>query len=157
MPRRPDELRSRRFAAREQRELRRELLIAPHPDLGLVASNGPNDPEPGLAVKDGRVVVLDGRSESGFDALDSFIARHGLDLEVAEEAMALDEHDLARRLVDVDVPRDELVRLARGLTPARLARVVSLLDPVEMMFALKKLRARRAPANQAPRQSDSRF
>src|SRR5207248_11593040 len=36
-----------------------------------------------------------------------------------------------------------------GLTPARLARVVSMLDPVEMMFALKKLRARRAPANQA--------
>ena len=47
-------------------------------------------------------------------------------------------------LVDVDVPRAELVRLSRGLTPARLARVVALLDPVEMMFALKKLRARRA-------------
>jgi propanediol dehydratase large subunit len=41
------------------------------------------------------------------------------------------------------------VRLSRGLTPARLARVVSLLDPVELMFALKKLRARRMPANQA--------
>jgi propanediol dehydratase large subunit len=41
------------------------------------------------------------------------------------------------------------VRLSRGLTPARLARVVGLLDPVEMMFALKKLRARRQPANQA--------
>ena len=35
------------------------------------------------------------------------------------------------------------------MTPARLARIVSSLDPVEMMFALKKLRARRAPANQA--------
>ena len=52
-------------------------------------------------------------------------------------------------LVDVDVPRDELVRLARGLTPAKLARVVGMLDPVELMFALKKLRARRAPGNQA--------
>ena len=52
-------------------------------------------------------------------------------------------------LVDVDVPRAELVRLARGLTPAKLARVVGLLDPVELMFALKKLRARRAPGNQA--------
>ena len=41
------------------------------------------------------------------------------------------------------------MRLARGLTPAKLARVVGLLDPVEMMFALKRLRARRAPANQA--------
>ena len=47
------------------------------------------------------------------------------------------------------VPRSELVRLARGLTPAKLARVIGLLDPVELMLALKKLRARRAPANQA--------
>ena len=52
-------------------------------------------------------------------------------------------------LVDVDVARAELVRLSRGLTPARLARVIAMLDPVELMFALKKLRARRAPANQA--------
>jgi propanediol dehydratase large subunit len=141
--------RSRRFLAREQRELRRELLIAPSPELGLVAMDGPNDPEPSLVVEKGRVLVLDGRPEEDFDALDQFIARRGLDLDVATEAMALDERELARQLVDVDVSRDELVRLARGLTPARLARVVALLDPVEMMFALKKLRARRAPANQA--------
>jgi propanediol dehydratase large subunit len=124
-------------------------LIAPHPELGLVAMNGPNDPEPGLDIQDGRVVALDGRAESEFDAIDHFIARHGIDLDVAGEAMMVDDVELARRLVDVDVPREELVRLARGLTPARLARVVALLDPVEMMFALKKLRARRQPANQA--------
>src|SRR4051812_20049145 len=141
--------RSRRFVERERRELRREVLITPDPELGLVAMNGPNDPEPGLKVEQGRVVLLDGRSEEEFDAIDHFIARHGLDLEAAAEAMALDDAELAHRLVDVDVPREALVRLARGLTPARLARVVSLLDPVEMMFALKKLRARRAPANQA--------
>ena len=141
--------RSRRFVQREQRDLRRELLIAPHPELGLVAMNGPNDPEPGLDIQDGRVVALDGRAESEFDAIDHFIARHGIDLDVAGEAMMVDDVELARRLVDVDVPREELVRLARGLTPARLARVVALLDPVEMMFALKKLRARRQPANQA--------
>ena len=52
-------------------------------------------------------------------------------------------------LVDIDVPRAELVRLARGLTPAKLARVVGMLDPVELMMALKKLRARRDPGNQA--------
>src|SRR3989454_609510 len=141
--------RSRRFVERERRELRREVLITPHPDLGLVAMNGPNDPEPGLKIEQGRVVWLDGRSEEEFDAIDHFIARHGLDLEAAAGAMALAGAALARRLVDIDVPREELVRLARGLTPARLARVVGLLDPVEMMFALKKLRARRAPANQA--------
>src|SRR5205807_1595658 len=81
--------------------------------------------------------------------IDHFVARYGLDLEVAREAAELGDDKLARRLVDVDVPREELVRLSRGLTPARLARIVSRRDPGEMMFALKKLRARRAPANQA--------
>ena len=52
--------RSERFVSREQRELRRELLISPYPELGLVAMDGPNDPEPGLEVEDGQV-RLDGR------------------------------------------------------------------------------------------------
>ncbi|MGB2952200.1 MAG: propanediol/glycerol family dehydratase large subunit [Gaiellaceae bacterium] len=141
--------RSKRFVAREARELRRELLIAPDPELGLVAMNGPGDPEPALELVDGRVVAMDGMTEGEFDVLDHFIARHGLDLETAPEAMALDELEVARQLVEIERPRDELVRLSLGLTPARLARVVGLLDPVEMMFALKKLRARRRPANQA--------
>ena len=143
------ERRSERFVSREQRELRRELLISPYPDLGLVAMDGPNDPEPGLEVEGGRVVVMDGRRAQDFDVIDRFVARYGLDLDVAAEAAELSDDAIARRLVDVDVPRADLVRLSRGLTPARLARVVSRLDPVELMFALKKLRARRAPANQA--------
>ena len=141
--------RSERFLAREQRELRRELLISPYPELGLIAMDGPNDPEPSLTVEEGRVVEMDGRRAEDFDVIDRFIAANGLDLDVATEAAALGDDAIARRLVDVDVPRAELVRLSRGLTPARLARVVSKLDPVELMFALKKLRARRAPANQA--------
>jgi propanediol dehydratase large subunit len=143
------EPRSRRFLAREERPLRKELLISPYPELGLVAMDGPNDPEPGLELDGDRVVALDGRRADDFDVVDRFLVEHGLDLDVAREAMALPDEELARRLVHVDVPREELVRLSRGLTPARLARVVSLLDPVEMMYALKKLRARRAPANQA--------
>jgi propanediol dehydratase large subunit len=111
--------------------------------------DGPNDPEPSLVVEQGRVVELDGRREPEWDVLDHFLVRHGLDLDVAGEAFAIDDAELARRLVEVDVPRAELVRLSRGLTPARLARVIALLDPVELMFAQKKLRARRAPANQA--------
>src|SRR5438045_7778462 len=109
-----EQRRSRRFLEREQRELRRELLITPFPELGLVAMNGPNDPEPALEVRDGRVVALDGRSEDEFDALDHFIARHGMDVEIAAEAMAIDDVELARRLVDVQVSREVLVRLARG-------------------------------------------
>jgi propanediol dehydratase large subunit len=141
--------RSERFTSRERRELRREVLISPYPELGLVAMDGPNDPEPGLEVEGGRVVTMDGRRAEDFDIIDRFVARYGLDLDVAAEAAQLSDDELARRLVDVDVPRADLVRLSRGLTPARLARVVARLDPVELMFALKKLRARRAPANQA--------
>ena len=142
-------MRSRRFEARERRELNRELLVSPHPELGLVAADGPLDPEPELLVEEGLVVRLDGRAAPDFDVIDRFVVAHGLDLDVAGEAMALDDLTLARMLVDVDVPRQELVRLARGLTPAKLARVIGLLDPVELMLALKKLRARRVPANQA--------
>ncbi len=141
--------RSKRFEARERRELRKEILVAPAPALGLVAMDGPNDPEPSLVVEDGRVVEIDGRDEADFDVLDWFLARRGIDLEAAAEAATLDDAEIARRLVDVDCPRDELVHLSRGLTPARLARIAARLDPVEAMFALKKLRARRAPANQA--------
>ena len=92
---------------------------------------------------------MDGRDAAEFDVIDRFLVAHGLDLDVAAEAMALTDEKIARLLVDVDVPRDELVRLARGLTPAKLARVLGLLDPVELMFALRKLRARRDPGNQA--------
>jgi propanediol dehydratase large subunit len=141
--------RSARFVSREGRELRRELLIEPLPELGLVAMDSPNDPAPSLVVEDGRVVELDGRREAQWDMLDHFVARHGIDVEAAAAAAGLSDERLARMLVDVDVPREQLVELSRGLSPARLARVVGLLDPVELMFALKKLRARRVPANQA--------
>ncbi len=144
-----DPPRSARFARREETDLRRELLVEPWPELGLVASDGPSDPEPELVVEDGIVLRFDGRDAAELDVIDRFLVAHGLDLEIAGEAMALPTEQLARMLVDIDVPRDELVRLARGLTPAKLARVVGMLDPVELMMALKKLRARRDPGNQA--------
>jgi propanediol dehydratase large subunit len=140
---------SARFASRAARELRRELLVAPLAELGLVAANGPNDPEPELVIENGAVVRMDGRAAAEFDVIDRFLVGHGLDLEIAAGAMALPDLEIARMLVDVDVARSDVIRLARGLTPAKLARVAGLLDPVELMFALKKLRARRAPANQA--------
>jgi propanediol dehydratase large subunit len=140
---------SGRFASRAEKELRRELLVSPLPELGLVAASGPNDPEPDLVVEDGVVVRMDARAAADFDVIDRFVVAHGLDVVIAEEAMALANDRLARMLVDVAVPREELVRLARGLTPAKLARVLAMLDPVELMFALRKLRARRDPGNQA--------
>jgi propanediol dehydratase large subunit len=125
------------------------VLIEPFAELGLVAANGPNDPEPSLEIRDGVVVELDGRRPDEWDVIDQFVARWGIDPVAAEEAAALEDREIARRLVDVDTLREDLVRLSRGLTPGRLSRIAGMLDPVELMFALKKLRARRAPANQA--------
>ena len=44
---------SRRFTSRAARDLHLEQLVSPLPELGLVAANGPNDPEPELVVEGG--------------------------------------------------------------------------------------------------------
>src|SRR5580698_9902029 len=119
------------------------------PALGLIALRSPHDPEPGLVISGGRVVELDGVAEDNFDAIDAYIARHGLDLEAADEAMSLSDVEFARRLVSPDVPRAEIVRLSAGATPAKLARVLALLRPAELGQAMTKMRARRTPSNQA--------
>jgi propanediol dehydratase large subunit len=119
------------------------------PALGLVALHSPDDPEPSLVISDGRVVELDGVPEASFDAIDAYIARHGLDLQVSSEAMALSDVEFARRLVSPDVPRSDIVRLSAGATPAKLARVLALLRPAELVQAMTKMRARRTPSNQA--------
>ena len=80
--------------------------------------------------------------------IDEFIARHGLDLSVADEAMALESGRRAH-VVDTTTPRDEVARLAAGMTPAKLARVVAELTPPELQMALAKMRVRRTPAIQA--------
>jgi propanediol dehydratase large subunit len=118
--------------------------------LGLIAFDSPADPAPSLVLdEEGRVLELDSRACADFDVIDEFIARHGLDLEVAEEAMALEELSFARMLVDATVPREEVVRLAAGMTPAKLARSLAVLRPLELGMAMAKLRARRTPSIQA--------
>jgi propanediol dehydratase large subunit len=118
-------------------------------ELGLVAMRSPHDPAPSLVVQDDVIVELDGKTTAEFDVIDEFIARYGIDLAVAPEAMALDDATLARMAVDVNVPRAEVVRLIGGTTPAKLARVIALMTPVEMQMAMAKMRARRTPSNQA--------
>ncbi len=124
-------------------------FAAPDPRLGLIAMSAPGDPAPSLVITEGRVTELDGRAEADFDSIDEFIARHGLDLAAAGEAMALDDIALARLMVDPFTPRAEVIRLTAGVTPAKLARVLALLAPAELTMAMTKLRARRTPSNQA--------
>ena len=120
-----------------------------NPELGLTALRSPNDPEPSLVVTGGRVTELDGVPEAEFDSIDAYIARHGVDLSVANEAMALSDVAFARLLVDPAVPRQAIIRLSAGATPAKLTRVLALLRPAELVMAMTKLRARRTPSNQA--------
>lgn len=119
-------------------------------DLGLIAFNSPADPQPSLVLgSDGEVIEMDSRAASDFDVVDEYIARHGLDLSVAAEAMALSDMDFAQMVVDPKVSRAEVLRLAAGMTPAKLARSFSQLRPIELGMAMTKLRARRTPSNQA--------
>ena len=49
--------------------------------------------------------------------------------------MALDSDQFARWLVDINVPREQCVRYAAGMTPAKLADVMGRLSTVELTFA----------------------
>ncbi|MDQ6730603.1 MAG: propanediol/glycerol family dehydratase large subunit [Actinomycetota bacterium] len=126
-----------------------DILVPEDPALGLVAFSSPFDPEPSLRIEDGRVVELDGKSEAAFDMLDEFIARHAIDVGVAAEAMAVATVDFARMIVDPGVPRAEVIRLAAGMTPAKIAATLALLTPVEILQAMQKMRVRKTPSIQA--------
>ena len=138
-----------RFRFMNEQRVNLDGFATPAPELGLVAFNGLNDPAPSLVIDAGRIVEMDGHAESDFDSIDEFIARHGIDLSVAQEAMALDSTEFARRLVDPNHSRKSIVRLASGMTPAKLAEILSLLNAAELVIAMTKMRARRTPSNQA--------
>lgn len=140
---------SKRFESRAARPIQRDSLIEEWPETGLILFNGPADPEPGIAVVSGEIVEMDGRRSAEFDMLDRFIARHAIDASIAEGMMAMNARDIARMLVDINIPRADVIEVFRGLTPAKIVRVVDCLTVVEMMMAMQKMRARRTPSNQA--------
>jgi len=140
---------SRRFAARAAREINKDTFIHEWPEAGLILMGAPADPLPSLRIENGEIVEMDGKPREQFDMIDTFVASHSIALDVAEEAMATDSLQLARMLVDIHVPRADVIRLMNGLTAAKLVDVVSHLNVVEMMMALQKMRVRRTPANQA--------
>ncbi len=142
-------MKSRRQQVLSQREVNQDSFIGEWPETGLILFNSPFDPKPGIRVSQGRLCELDGKPEAEFDLIDRFIARYSIDVTRAEEAMALDSTAVARMLIDIDAPRQELVQLFGALTPAKIVEVVNRLNTVEMMMALQKMRARKTPSNQA--------
>ena len=138
----------RRFEDWDNRPLRLDKFAAEDPANGFAAFAGAKDPLPGATVATGSVTMMDGVAETDFDMIDLFIARHHLDPGIVDEAMAMPSETVARMLVDMNVPRTELTRLARGMTPAKLAEVVAQLNSMELAFAYSKMRARKTPGNQ---------
>ena len=138
----------RRFADWDDRPLRLDRFAIEDAENGFAAFRSPHDPSPGIAIEGGRVVSLDGVAEADFDMIDIFVARYHIDPAIAPEAMAMPSSEIARMLVDMNVPRTELTRLAHGLTPAKLAEVVAELNAMEIAFAYSKMRARKTPGNQ---------
>jgi len=138
----------RRFADWDNRPLRLDRFAVEDAENGFAAFRSPHDPKPAVEIVDGRVVALDGVAEADFDMIDIFVARYHIDPAVAPEAMAMPSSEIARMLVDMNVPRTVLTRLAHGMTPAKLAEVVAELNAMEIAFAYSKMRARRTPGNQ---------
>lgn len=122
----------------------------PDPGLGMISHLSPHDPEPSWVVDDdGTVLEMDSTPAADFDTIDEFVVRYAVDHAQAGESMAMSEVEVARLIVDSSVPRAEVLKVCSGLTPAKMARVVAGLHPVEIQMAMMKMRARKTPANQA--------
>lgn len=141
--------RQKRFEVLAERAVNQDGFIKEWIDVGLVAMESPNDPPPGIKIENGTVLEMDGKRREEFDMIDTWIADHCINTDVAEEAMTIDSLEIARMLVDISVPRTEIVRLSVGMTPAKYVDVLKHMNIVELMMAMQKLRPRRTPSNQA--------
>lgn len=140
--------RSKRFQVLENRPVNKDGFVHEWPEQGFVAMSSPNDPSPSIEIQDGRIVELDGKLRKDFDMLDQFIADYTIDVATANEMMNMESVDIARKLVDINVSRSEVLAIVKGLTPAKIVEVLNQLNVVEMMMALQKMRARKKPSNQ---------
>ena len=141
-------MRSKRFEVLDARPVNQDGFVTEWPEVGMIAMESDNDPKPSIKIANGKVTELDGKPCSEFDMIDTFIANYGINLEQAEQAMAVDSLKVARMLCDINVPRADIIALTTAMTPAKLTEVVSQMSVLEMMMAVTKLRAREQPANQ---------
>ena len=140
---------SKRMEALDARAVNKDGFIDEWPEMGFVAMKSPYDPAPSLRCEGGVVTELDGKAREDFDFIDQFIADYCIDQEKAREAMAMSSLEIAKKIVDIHVPRKELLSICAGITPAKMAEVIGHLNVVEMMMGMQKMRARKVPGNQA--------
>jgi propanediol dehydratase large subunit len=141
--------RSKRVEALDRRKVNLDGFIDEWPEKGFIAMDSPYDPEPSVRVENGVITELDGKKRAEFDFIDQFIADYAIRVDRAEESMAVSSLEIARRIVDIHVSRDEILKLVSGITPAKMKDVINHLNVVELMMGMQKMRARRVPGNQA--------
>ena len=140
---------SKRIEALDNRPVNKDGFIDEWPEMGFVAMHSPYDPAPSIRVEDGRITEMDGKKREEFDFLDSFIADYAIRVDRAEASMAVPSLEIARKIVDIHVSRQEVLELVSGITPAKMVDVINHLNVVELMMGMQKMRARRVPGNQA--------
>jgi len=141
--------RQKRFEVLDARDVNKDGYITEWPEVGLIAMGSPNDPNPSVKVENGVITEMDGKKRSEFDFNELFIANYAINASLAKEMNAIPCVEIARKIVDINVPRAEVAKVFSGLTPAKIAAVVDELNVVEMMMGIQKMRARRTPSNQA--------
>ncbi|MDT2830735.1 propanediol/glycerol family dehydratase large subunit [Vagococcus carniphilus] len=142
-------MKSKRFEELAKRPVNQDGFVDEWIDEGLIAMQSPNDPKPSLKIQDGIVVELDGKKIEEFDLIDSYIATYGISLDKAEEVMSIPSDELARKITDPTVSREEIVDLTTSATPAKINEILGYMNVVEMMMAVQKMRARKRPATQS--------
>ncbi len=105
----------KRFEVLAARPVNQDGFVVEWPEVGLIAMGSPNDPTPSIKVQNGQVIEMDGIARDKFDFIDQFIADYAIDVSITEKAMAMEDTAIAKMLVDVNVSRDEVVRLVRWL------------------------------------------
>lgn len=139
---------SKRFEILAKRPVNQDGFVKEWPEVGLIAVGSPNDPLPSIKIKNGEIVEMDGKARADFDMIDQFIADYAINTGSAQEVMSMDSMELAKMLVDINVPRERIAQLTSGMTPAKIVETVNYLNVVEMMMAVQKMRARKTPSNQ---------
>ena len=141
--------RSKRMETLDRRPVNMDGYIEEWPEMGFAAMSSPYDPEPSIKIVDGVVVELDKKKRENFDFIDQFIADYAINLEKAEASMALSSLEIARKIVDIQVSRKEVLEIISGITPAKMVQIMNHLNVVELMMGMQKMRARKTPGNQA--------
>ncbi len=141
-------MKSKRFEALRNRPINKDGFVLEWEEVGFIAMNSSKDPKPSVKIENGQIVELDGKKREEFDSIDTFIANYAINIEKANEVMAMDSQKIANMLCDPNVSRKELVKLTTAMTPAKAVEVLGYMNVVEMMMAMQKMRARRTPMNQ---------